>query len=131
MVLGECICGSVAFEASTVISDVYMCHCSDCRMSTGNHGVAVVIVPKEEFRWLRGENYVTTWKKPTEDWMTSFCRICGSRLPGVNDETRMYIPAGVLTNGSEFLKVTHHFWVSSKVAWYEIGDSGIQYQRSF
>lgn len=79
MVIGECNCGSVAFEGAGDIYNLYMCHCSDSRRSTGIHGIAVVLVSNKVFRWLRGEVYITTWKKSVEDWGTSFCRICGSK----------------------------------------------------
>ena len=101
------------------------------RKSTGSNGVAVVIVDNDAFRWTQGDNRITTWKKPNEKWHTSFCRVCGSSLPGINDEIHMYVPAGLITEGGESLKVTHHIWVESKAVWDEIGDSGKQHLQSF
>ncbi|MFC1495379.1 GFA family protein [Thermodesulfobacteriota bacterium] len=131
MAKGQCNCGSVAFEIDSDISEVFICHCSICRKSTGSNGVAVVVVDNDVFRWMRGNNMITTWKKPDAEWHASFCGVCGSFLPGTNDESRMYVPAGLVTEGGESLKVAHHIWVESKAVWDEIGDSGKQHLQSF
>jgi len=126
---GCCNCGEVTFEVNCDVSDIYFCHCSICRRATGSNGVAVVVVNREDFSWLSGEHLIKTWTKPAHDWQTSFCTDCGSSLPGKNDETRMYIPAGLLPNGN--LTVAHHIWVGSKADWDRIGDSGKQHLNGF
>ena len=131
MVLGQCNCGEVAFKIDDDISEVFICHCSICRKSTGSNGIAVVVVDNEAFQWMRGEDQVLTWKKTIGNWETSFCRVCGSTLPGINDESRMYVPAGLITNGDESLKVVHHIWIDSKTVWDEIGDSGKQHRQAY
>lgn len=131
MLAGECNCGAIAFEVTAKSSDLTVCHCSLCRRSTGSNCIAVVVIGKEGFRWVRGEAFINTWHKPGHDWQTSFCRHCGSPLPGVNDESRMYVPAGLMTQGGEGLKVAHHIWVASKATWDEIGDNGEQHNEAF
>lgn len=131
MALGECNCGSVAFEISSDLSGVFVCHCSICRRSTGSNGIAVVIVNNDAFRWIRGEELITCWKKPDADWQTWFCRTCGSPVPGINDESRMFVPAGTISEGGESLRVIHHIWVDSKAVWDEIGDAGRQHLKAF
>ena len=131
MAIGECNCGAVAFEITSKISDVFICHCSICRRSTGSNGIAVVVISNSDFRWVRGEKLINTWHKPEHDWKTSFCQNCGSPLPGVNDESRMYVPVGLISEGDENLKVAHHIWVGSKATWDEIGDNGKQHQQAF
>jgi hypothetical protein len=132
MLKGECNCGAVEFEIDSDISDVYVCHCSVCRKSSGNNGVAVIIVKNDALRWAPdAENYIVTWKKPDAEWLNTFCRVCGSPLPRINDELHMAVPAGLITEGEQHLKVVHHIWVDSKAAWDEIGDSGKQHPESF
>ena len=131
MARGECNCGAVAFEIRTDVSDVYVCHCSICRRSTGGNGIAVIVVDNDVFRWLRGENEISTWKKPGADWQTWFCRICGSTLPGINDASRMFVPAGLISDGGEALRVVHHIWVDSRAPWDEIGDSGKRHSEAY
>ena len=131
MVAGMCNCGAVAFEIASDISEVFICHCSICRRATGSGGIAVVIVNNDSFQWIRGSELISTWLKPGHDWQTSFCQNCGSPLPGANDDSRMYIPSGLITTGGENLKVAHHIWVNSKAVWEEIGDSGKQHSEAF
>ncbi len=131
MAQGQCNCGAVAFEIDASLSDVFVCHCSICWKYTGSNGIAVVLSDKAVFRWLRGEDQIAHWKKPDADWESWFCRICGSPLPGPNDEARMFVPAGLLTGGDEALRVAHHIWVGSKAGWDEIGDAGKRHAEAF
>ena len=131
MARGQCNCGAVAFEISADLSGVIVCHCSICRRSTGSNGIAVVVIDNDAFRWTRGEEQIATWKKPDADWQTWFCRNCGSRLPGQNDESRMFVPAGLISDGGDALRVVHHIWVDSRAVWDEIGDSGKQHHEGF
>lgn len=131
MARGECNCGAIRFEISAALSDVFVCHCSICRRATGSNGIAVVVIENTDFRWIRGEDQVTSWEKPDADWQIWFCRVCGSPVPGTNDESRMFVPAGLITDGGDFLTVKHHIWVDSKAVWDEIGDSGRQHREAF
>lgn len=131
MAYGECNCGAVAFQLGGDLAGVYVCHCSICRRFTGSNGIAVVLVDNDAFRWIRGEEHIATWKKPNADWQAWFCRICGSSLPGSNDETRMFVPAGLISEGGEGLRVIHHVWVDSKADWDAIGDAGQQHPNAF
>ena len=127
MARGECNCGAVAFEITADPTDIYVCHCSICRRSTGSGSIAVVVVGNEDFRWRRGRQLITAWQKPGHDWRTCFCQRCGSPLPGVNDQARIYVPAGLIVEGGENLQVAHHIWVGSKAHWDVIGDAGQQH----
>jgi len=130
-VSGECNCGAVAFELTDDAQGIFVCHCSICRRLTGSNGIAVVLIGNENFRWLRGEELISNWKKPQHDWISCFCSVCGSTLPVANDESRMAVPAGLLLEGIENLKVIHHIWVDSKAHWDDIGDSGQQHFQAF
>jgi hypothetical protein len=131
MAKGECNCGAVQFAVDAELSDVYVCHCSICRRSTGSNDIAVVVVPNGAFRWIRGQDRVATWLKPGTEWQTWFCGLCGSRVPGENDANTMFVPAGTLTDGGEALRVIHHIFVGSKAPWDEIGDDGRQHEGKF
>ncbi|NRD72052.1 GFA family protein [Shewanella sp. VB17] len=131
MVTGECNCGEVAFEIASSITDVFICHCSICRLATGSNGIAVIVINNSDFRWIKGRKLIHTWDKPGHNWQTSFCQHCGSPLPGADDSSRMYVPVGLITQGGENLKVAHHIWVDSKAIWDQISDSGKQHQKAF
>lgn len=128
---GSCNCGSVKFEISSEISDVYICHCSICRKSTGSGGIAVAIVSNDDLLWLEGHDFIKTWHKPNHDWQTSFCINCGSPLPGKNDEEASYVPVSLLDSGQGRLEVKHHLFVGSKPSWENISDNGVQHKNGF
>ena len=127
MVSGHCNCGAVRYEAEVDVSDVYVCHCSICRRFTGAGSIAVVVVPRSAFRWLSGSAEISRWKKPGADWEACFCRCCGSAIPGDNDASTVYLPAGSISTGGERLRVAHHLYVDSKAVWEQIGDEGTQH----
>ena len=131
MITGECNCGEVSFTLSCSPQDVIICHCSICRRFTGNNGIAVVVVDKTQFNWTKGLSNITVWTKPGHDWQSNFCKTCGSSVPGENDDSRMFVPAGALTTNIEDLKVTHHIWTGSKASWDEIADGGKQHNQEF
>ena len=130
-VKGSCNCRAVQFDVVTQISDVYVCHCSICRKSTGSGGIAVSIVKNDDFSWEEGEEFIVTWQKPNHDWQSNFCKKCGSPLPGKNDEKTIYIPVDLLDSGNDNLVVRHHLFVASKGSWQIIQDEGIQHQENF
>jgi len=128
---GECNCGAVAFDLMDEPNGIFVCHCSICRRYTGSNGIAVLVIENENFRWSRGEELVSNWRKPQHDWISCFCSVCGSTLPVANDESRMAIPAGLMLEGVGSLSVIHHIWVDSKASWDEIGDQGRQHPQAF
>ncbi len=131
MTKGQCNCGAICFEVDAEPTDVIVCHCSICRRSTGSNGIAVIVVNNDHFRWTSGEDLIETWRKPDADWQTWFCRRCGSPLPGANDESRMFVPAGLITEGGDNLEVKHHIFVNSRAGWDEIGDAGHRHPDAF
>ncbi len=131
MLTGQCNCGTVRFEVDAEPAGIYVCHCSICRRSTGSNGIAVIVVPNESFHWTGGEGNVVKWAKPGSSWETWFCRTCGSRVPGQNDASRMFVPAGLLSEPVDGLEVIHHIWVGSKASWDEIGDDGRQHLEAY
>jgi len=128
---GSCNCGGVKFEIGRPVSDVYVCHCSICRKSTGSGGIAIAIVNNDDFSWVEGKELIKTWLKPNHDWETSFCINCGSPLPGKNDENASYIPVSLLDSGYENLKVQGHLFVNSKAPWEEIAGNAKQHKNNF
>ncbi|MAP48151.1 MAG: aldehyde-activating protein [Oceanicaulis sp.] len=124
---GGCNCGAVRFEVTGPVMGVIQCHCSLCRRYTGTATISVVLAKREDFHWLAGEDQLTYWRHPDADWESTFCKFCGSPAPGDNDADRVFIPAGVLTDGADSLKVVHHIFVGSKASWDEIGDDGAQH----
>lgn len=128
---GSCNCGGIKFSVTGPLDSVFVCHCSICRKSTGSGGIAVTVVPTSLLIIETGQELIQSWEKPNHDWLTNFCKRCGSPVPGKNDEQNSYIPVSLLDSGHENLEVKHHLFVDSKASWEEIGKTGKQHKGAF
>lgn len=71
---GGCHCGAVRFEVTAPAEvEVHECNCSICRKL----GYLHLIVPREHFRLLRGEDELSTYTFNTGQARHLFCRNCG------------------------------------------------------
>jgi hypothetical protein len=71
---GGCHCGAVAFEVQAPASiDASRCNCSICSMT----GFLHLIVTKDAFSLLRGEDDLETYRFNTGTAQHKFCKVCG------------------------------------------------------
>jgi hypothetical protein len=67
--------------------------------------------------------------RPSEIWSTDFCSTCGSPVPRLHENGKVYlVPAGIL-DGDPGVTVAHHIFVGSKAAWDEIGGNAPQHHE--
>jgi hypothetical protein len=92
---GSCLCGARAYEIHGDIDGVLICHCSLCRKATGSNGIAILIVPADRFRWVRGEDHGVTFAL-RETYSITRCKTCGTPLPAEIDGTNVCVTAGAL-----------------------------------
>ena len=87
---GSCLCGALRYEVEGDFDGVWMCHCSNCRKASGGTGNTIVIVPRERFHWLSGEDHRVTYAlRPT--YSITRCKTCGTPLPAEEDEQNIYL----------------------------------------
>ena len=125
---GSCLCGAVAFTATVLPRRVVNCHCSLCRRSRAAAFGSTLLVPREAFRWDRGEARVRSFALPLpRRYGTDFCADCGSLVPSVpkGAETAM-VPAGAIDSPLPRLPAVH-LYVGSKAPWYEIAGASPQF----
>jgi len=71
---GGCHCGAVRFEVTAPAEvEAFECNCSIC----SKLGYLHLIVPREHFRLLRGEDALSTYTFNTGQARHLFCRNCG------------------------------------------------------
>ena len=71
---GGCHCGRVRFEVLAPDElDVSECNCSICSKTAFLH----LIVPRDRFRLLRGEDVLATYTFNTGTSRHLFCSVCG------------------------------------------------------
>jgi hypothetical protein len=92
---GSCLCGALAYEIEGEFDGVWVCHCSNCRKASGGFGNTIVVVPRERFHWIRGEDHCTTYTL-RETYTITRCKTCGTPLPAEEDDDNVYLTAGTL-----------------------------------
>jgi len=117
----ECLCGAVAYEVDAPFSRLSHCHCSRCRKAHGSAFASYAEAPLRHFRFTRGEANVERYTG-TGSFPRTFCRHCGSVVPGDVYEDNMFVPAGPLDGGVGAIPMSHIF-VGSKAPWDELHDA--------
>jgi len=120
---GSCLCGAVAFEYEGEPKFMMNCHCTRCRRAKSAAHASNVFVDAASFRWLKGEDNVTSYKLPeAERFGHAFCRTCGSSMPRVVAGAPLVnVPAGALDDDPG-VRPKAHIFIGSKAPWFEPSD---------
>jgi len=120
---GQCDCGAVAFEVTGARADISVCHCGQCRRTSG-HCWAATNAPFDQVKFTNdaGLKWYTS-----SDWAKrGFCKDCGSSLfYRMNSEAGIGIAAGCFDGPTGF-KVAKHIFVADKGDYYDIADDAPQ-----
>jgi len=110
-------CAAIASaDKSSERFKLYQCHCSLCRRQGGSLSNAATIVSNEKFRWVRGAEHISSWKKGS-GFRSDFCSACGSPVPNpLRDLPYYWVPAGLLEE-KDGLEIVAHLCVASKPSW--------------
>ena len=91
---GRCLCGAVTFKIKGELRQVLVCHCSQCRRSSG-HQWAATAAPVEAIE-ISCQNTLS-WYRSSSKAKRGFCSRCGSSLFWQLDgSTSLSIAAGSL-----------------------------------
>jgi hypothetical protein len=125
---GGCHCGAVRYEVSGEPQHVALCHCSDCRKSSGAPMVAWAAFADAQFKLIEGEPVTFN---SSGSAMRSFCGKCGSGLyyrnaqflPGIVD-----IQSATLDD-PEALPPGAHIQTAERLSWMETAHSLPAFER--
>jgi hypothetical protein len=120
---GGCLCGAVRYEVRGALRPVVMCHCTQCRRSSG-HVMAATAARRRDFHLAPGASL--SWYASSEQARRGFCARCGSTLfwDGAAGD-HVSIAAGTLDDSSG-LHIACHIFVADKGSYYEISDAAPQ-----
>lgn len=125
---GSCLCHSITFEVDVIEPNISHCHCSMCRKFHGAAFATYGIAKKGNFRWLNGEEYLSSYLAPNGT-TRKFCKHCGSSLifsQSSNPKEVVEFAFGVLDSEIPDRPEAHIF-VGSKANWNTIHDDLPQY----
>ena len=118
MLSGSCLCGRLAYEADAELEGIAHCHCQTCRKAHGAAFSSVAPVPRDRFRWMRGEDVRRSYESSPGKFR-HFCSQCGSQV--VAERTAQ--PVVLLRLGCLDTPATcenqRHIWCSDAASWYD------------
>jgi hypothetical protein len=118
MLTGSCLCGSVAYEADAPPGPIVHCHCQTCRKTHGSAFSSVTNVPRENFRFVRGEDLLVAFESSPGKFR-KFCSRCGSHIVA----ERVAQPTVLLRMGCLDTPIEErpraHIWRSDAANWYD------------
>jgi hypothetical protein len=104
---GGCLCGAVRFTVSGQPLRTGLCHCLDCRKTSGSTFSAFAIWPRSA--------YEATGKLGTHEGR-SFCPRCGSRVASLRpDEAEIMI--GSFDDAPTDLAPQYELWIGRRETW--------------
>jgi len=117
---GECLCGHVKYVVTGPFSAFHICHCSQCRRSTGSAHASNIFTTPDRLEWLSGDDKVVNFLPDEPDVISkSFCSHCGSPVPYISARSgKLIIPAGSLSEDPDIRPEDNIFW-SDRADWYD------------
>jgi hypothetical protein len=89
---GSCLCGKVTYTVNvTDPVTAHFCYCSHCRKSSASLLDACLIIPKDEFHVIDGQELLTEYAIKADsgaDVVRVFCKECGTRICGKSNNPR-------------------------------------------
>ena len=104
---GRCQCGEVRYEVDGEPLRVGLCHCTDCRQTSGSAFTMYAVWPRRQFS---SSAHVATYRG------RSFCANCGSRVFSLRpDEAEIMV--GSLDDAPSNLVPTYEIWTPRRERW--------------
>lgn len=118
MLTGSCLCGGVAYEVDATPGTIMHCHCRTCRKTHGSAFSTVTNVPRDRFRWTKGEDLLRGFES-SPGKTRYFCSQCGSHIVASREgKNTVLLRMGCLdTPITERPEV--HIWRSDAADWYD------------
>ena len=104
---GGCLCGAVRYSVHGAPLRFGLCHCADCRKTSGSAFVTFAVWPRAAFS-IAGDIASHDGR--------SFCPLCGSRLFSLRPE-EAEINVGSLDDAPTGLEPTYELWTRRREHW--------------
>jgi hypothetical protein len=128
MIKGGCLCGKVRYEYDGDISEIAMCHCSQCRQAQGGAFATNSPVDAGKLQFS-GQESIKEFES-NENKVRAFCINCGSPLYSARKNLPNIKRLRVGTMETAFTcENKYHIFSSSKAPWHSIADSYPQFRE--
>jgi hypothetical protein len=124
---GKCLCGTVQYAVADEFLYAAICHCSNCRRTTGSAFKPFAGIERDKLVLTQGQADLMIFGE--EEGNNTHCRRCGSLLYSVvRAGAFVHVAMGTLVDAPT-IRPTHHIFVGSKAPWFAITDDLPQYQE--
>lgn len=128
MIKGRCLCGKVSYTYDGAITEIALCHCSQCRRVQGGAFATNSPLDNNKLSFV-GTEYVKELPV-TGDKVRAFCSECGSPVYSAKASLPNVKRIRVGTIESDFTcENQYHIYVASKASWHSITDAYPQYEE--
>ena len=117
---GSCLCGQIRYRLTGPFSEFHICHCSQCRRSTGSAHASNIFTRSDRIHWVSGSDLIKRYD-PEKPGVISkcFCSHCGSLVPYISAKSgKLVIPAGGLKDDPIIRPQDNIFW-QDRAHWYD------------
>jgi hypothetical protein len=122
---GQCFCGAVHYTVPDEFLYAAICHCSNCRRTTGSAFKPFAGI--EHGKLIVTEGWDNLMIYGDDGGNDTHCRACGSLLYSVvRAGAFVHVAMGTLIDDPA-IRPTHHIFVGSKAPWFAITDGLPQY----
>lgn len=115
---GSCLCGSVRYSVAAEPLGTSLCHCEDCRKSSGAPVVAWTFFPAGTIRF---DGPVRTVRFAARE--RTFCPACGSPLmffdPAIPEQFE--VTTCTLDRAAD-IQLCDHNWTTDRLPWFDTAD---------
>jgi hypothetical protein len=128
---GGCQCGQARYEVTSEPTEIYVCHCTECRKQSASAFGISVDFPRASLRLTQGG--VASWTRAADSGRRRecfFCPVCGSRLWHAmpDSDADISVKGGSLDAPPDLTNAVH-IWTSRKLAGVIIPANARQYPR--
>lgn len=121
---GSCLCGAVKYEIRGKLDNLYYCHCSRCRKTSGSAFTSNAVISRRDFVVVQGGALLKSFTTD-EGISRMFCSNCGSPLViGQGDQMRLRLGS---LDTLPAVRPQMHIFTGSMAGWFEIHDDLPQY----
>ncbi|TPI51508.1 GFA family protein [Mesorhizobium sp. B3-1-7] len=117
---GSCLCGGVQFRVTGEPLRVGLCHCKDCRKTSGSAFHAYAVWPLRAFE---------TTGITSNYGARSFCPTCGSRVPFVGDNEAEVTIGSLDIAPTEGLMPSYELWIGRREPWLQALPAAQQFEH--
>jgi hypothetical protein len=117
LIKGKCLCGNVKYEIENKFDQFYICHCKQCRKTTGSGYAANLFGNPKQFNFISGSKDIKRFDHSERGFTKAFCKECGSGVPYLNSTGKsIVVPAGTLDADPVFINKNMIFY-KEKASW--------------